>query len=43
MQSWRIGFSDAKLPDEATIDRRLRLTNPNHIILNCLPKVRHKI
>lgn len=34
VQSWRIGFSDAKLPDEATIDRRLRLTNPNHIILN---------
>ncbi len=34
VQSWRIGFSDAKLPAEATIDRKLRLTNPNHIILN---------
>ncbi|MCK1160970.1 FAD:protein FMN transferase [Streptococcus uberis] len=34
VQSWRIGFSDAHLPSDATIKKQLALTNPENIILN---------
>ncbi|MGT2932650.1 FAD:protein FMN transferase [Streptococcus catagoni] len=34
VQSWRIGFSDAKVPDQDAIKEKLTLTNPNEIILN---------
>lgn len=34
VQSWRIGFSDAKVPSAEEIEKRLRLTNPQNIILN---------
>lgn len=33
VQAWRIGFDDAKLPDEETIQEKLRLINPEDIIL----------
>lgn len=34
IQTWRIGFQDAKVPSQAEIDELLRLTNPHHIILD---------
>ncbi len=34
VQSWRIGFSDAKVPDKLSILKILTLTNPKHIILD---------
>ncbi|WP_314255840.1 FAD:protein FMN transferase [Granulicatella elegans] len=34
VQTWRIGFSDAKLPSEEEIQRLLKITNPEEIVLN---------
>ena len=34
VQTWRIGFSDAKLPSEEEIQRLLKITNPEGIVLN---------
>ena len=34
VQTWRIGFSDAKLPSEEEIQRLLKITNPEDIILD---------
>lgn len=34
IQTWRIGFSDAKVPDEATIQEKLQLIHPEDIVLN---------
>lgn len=34
VQSWRIGFSDAKLPNQETISEKLRLINPRDIELD---------
>ena len=34
VQSWRIGFSDANVPDKLSILKLLTLTNPKHIILD---------
>lgn len=34
VQAWRIGFTDAKVPDEQQIQRLLQLTDPQKIILN---------
>lgn len=34
VQSWRIGFDDAKVPSADEIDVLLQLTNPKNIILN---------
>ena len=34
VQTWRIGFSDAKLPSKEEIQRLLQITNPEDIILN---------
>lgn len=34
VQTWRIGFSDAKLPSEEEIQEMLRITNPEEIILD---------
>ena len=34
VQSWRIGFDDAKVPTAEEIDTLLQLTNPQYIILN---------
>lgn len=34
VEAWRIGFSDAKQPDPKLIKSKLRLTNPQDIILN---------
>ena len=36
VQTWRIGFSDAKLPSEEEIQRLLKITNPEEIVLNDL-------
>lgn len=33
VQTWRIGFSDANVPDENTIKEKLLLTNPEDILL----------
>ncbi|MCP1639057.1 thiamine biosynthesis lipoprotein [Streptococcus gallinaceus] len=33
IQAWRIGFDDAKVPDEATIKDKLRIINPEDIVL----------
>ena len=34
VQSWRIGFNDAKVPSAEEIEKLLQLTNPQNIILN---------
>ena len=34
VQTWRIGFSDAKLPSEEEIQRLLKITDPEEIVLN---------
>ena len=34
VQTWRIGFSDAKLPSEEEIQRLLKITDPEEIFLN---------
>lgn len=34
IQTWRVGFSDAKVPDEKVIEEKLSLTHPSDIILN---------
>lgn len=34
VQTWRIGFSDARVPDQATIQEKLALINPQDIELN---------
>ena len=34
VQTWRIGFSDAKLPSEEEIQRLLKIINPEEIVLN---------
>ncbi|BAQ24210.1 FAD:protein FMN transferase [Streptococcus troglodytae] len=34
VQSWRIGFDDARLPDQAEIDKQLKLIDPHKIILD---------
>ena len=34
VQTWRIGFSDAKLPSEEEIQRLLQITNPEEILLD---------
>lgn len=34
VQTWRIGFSDAKVPSDEEIERLLQITNPQNIILN---------
>lgn len=34
VQTWRIGFSDAKLPSEEEIQRLLKITYPEEIVLN---------
>lgn len=34
VQTWRIGFSDAKLPSEEEIQRLLKITDPEQIFLN---------
>ena len=34
VQTWRIGFSDAKLPSEEEIQELLKITNPEEIVLN---------
>ena len=34
VQTWRIGFSDAKLPSKEEIQRLLKITNPEEIVLN---------
>lgn len=34
VQTWRIGFSDAKLPSEEEIHELLRITNPEEIVLD---------
>ena len=34
VQTWRIGFSDAKLPSKEEIQRLLQITNPEEIILD---------
>ena len=34
VQTWRIGFHDAKVPSKAVIDELLKKTNPQNIILN---------
>ena len=36
VQTWRIGFSDAKLPSEEEIQRLLKIINPEEIVLNDL-------
>ena len=36
VQTWRIGFSDAKLPSEEEIQRLLKITDPEEIFLNDL-------
>lgn len=33
VQTWRIGFSDAKVPDQASIDEKLKLIDPQDIEL----------
>ena len=38
VQSWRIGFEDAKVPDEENIQKAIALANPEHIILNAAEK-----
>ena len=34
VQTWRIGFSDAKLPSKEEIQELLKITNPEEIVLN---------
>ncbi|EJN93926.1 FAD:protein FMN transferase [Streptococcus ratti] len=34
VQTWRIGFEDAQLPNQAQIDDKLKLIDPHNIILN---------
>lgn len=34
VQTWRIGFTDAKVPTQAEIDRLLERTNPQNIVLD---------
>lgn len=34
VQTWRIGFDDAKIPSDETIQKQLQLTNPHDIELN---------
>ncbi|VTS28422.1 ApbE family protein [Streptococcus porcinus] len=34
VQSWRIGFSDAKVPSESVIKKELALTNPHNICID---------
>lgn len=34
VQSWRIGFKDAKVPNKESIQKVMTLTNPEHIILD---------
>lgn len=34
VQTWRIGFTDAKVPSADEIDQLLKITNPQNIILN---------
>ena len=36
VQTWRIGFSDAKLPSKEEIQELLKITNPEEIVLNDL-------
>lgn len=38
VQSWRIGFEDAKVPDKENIQKAIALANPEHIILNAAEK-----
>ena len=34
VQTWRVGFSDAKLPTDAEIKAQLNLTDPQNVLLN---------
>lgn len=34
VQTWRIGFDDAKVPSDEEIQRLLQITNPENIVLN---------
>ncbi|CDO17265.1 Thiamine biosynthesis lipoprotein [Streptococcus gallolyticus] len=38
VQSWRIGFEDAKVPNKENIQKAIALANPEHIILNAAEK-----
>lgn len=38
VQSWRIGFEDAKVPDKENIQKAIAVANPEHIILNVAEK-----